>query len=289
MQIGESSTQGATGGGQASSDGPRSPTDRRFNVWAPHTDFAVAWSGGNGWNMLLEPFSGTSDLLSKLRSRRFAESGWPWAAELDIRGRVRKLGIMAHGDPGEVRVGPVISSEVFARRPQIRAHWQQIGTEFVTPNGMIAFFSCTVAAGREGTDFLKELSNLWPGRTVVGFVSYGYVGGGIGRTMAGNVTDTLRTSRPRDQPVGFRRLHHRGPTAKHARNGVIVRWPYPHHIWVMYQTYDAAGARDVEARAQREGISAERYFAQHHLSLDVDNPNLQALSEPAATDGASGR
>lgn len=81
--------------------------------------------------------------------------------------KLRKLGILAHGDVGGViHIG---TTEVnVANLDANRAKISEIAG-FLTPDADVYVYGCVSAVGRAGSALLKELSLMLPGRRVIGF------------------------------------------------------------------------------------------------------------------------
>jgi hypothetical protein len=120
------------------------------------------------------------------------------------------------------------------------------------------------------------LSNLWPRRTVVGFVTFGFTG--TGRTAAGNVVDTLRGAEPSTVVPGLPRMDWRRPSAKHARDGQIIVWPRPEALWNDVHdrdpAFEAVVARQAQrfnsrerSRTERSELTPPEYYRQRMLDV----------------------
>lgn len=247
--------------GTSSRYGGRSPatqTEPEFqqqvpiSVWAYHSDVAVSWWAGNGWNLVLpSSFTNLSGLIGLLRS-----SG--------ATGRIRHLGIVAHGGTartpvlGEISVSPPLRAASLSH-PSIQNFFRDLSL-FLIPQGKLTFFSCIAGGGVEGTNLLIGISNLLPGRTITGFITYGLVG--QGHNVAGNITDTLISSLPGRSLRGYPRLSDTSPSAKKALNGSILQWPRYAEMWNQLARVDAAFQRQIterwiEARGRTVTVPAE--------------------------------
>jgi hypothetical protein len=179
-------------------------------VWA----FRVgAWTSdpSTGWSHTIGPFHALSDLMKSLDRAR-------------LRGMVRRLAIVAHGDhPGVIvldhRLTPATISHFATELNRLR--W------YLTPNAMLAFYSCIAGMGEEGSRLLIALSRHLPGRTIVGFELYGLIGPGGLPNAPGNMTATEAAEQQMAMLSSARhgRLSPWCPFAKHARDGQIVHLP----------------------------------------------------------------
>jgi hypothetical protein len=150
------------------------------NLWCNHTAFPGDWVSGNGYETIAaRAFSTLADLEAVI-----SVSARP--------GSIRQLGIMVHGDEGELLMGshePSITPERIASTPALSASLQRIGN-FLHGSAEVRFYSCSAAASTRGSELLKALSLLWPGRTVVGSITKGYR---FATLTAGQISDTLLT------------------------------------------------------------------------------------------------
>lgn len=133
-------------------------------IWSFRTG-AGRWTRdpSTGWDDTVE-FSDFHRLLPELDRR-------------GLRGRVERLGVVAHGDSsGLVQLssaGNLTPSSVAS------AYYAPIWTDlrlYLTGTAMLAFYSCIAGAGAEGSQLLIAISNRLPGRTIVGFDAYGLMG-----------------------------------------------------------------------------------------------------------------
>jgi hypothetical protein len=161
-------------------------------------------------------------------------------------GSIDHLGLLVHGDEGELKTGAngsnLVSPERVSTDVSLRTVLSDIGT-YLSPTATVSFYSCSAAASERGTRLLVALSDLWPGRTVVGAVSKGYR---FATLTAGNFSDTLLTvienvkgtdqyfipgqsTRPGRQqfflPPVLPRFLSVAATVKKAQNGHIIQMP----------------------------------------------------------------
>jgi len=136
----------------------------------PSGDF----TGQAGWDMALQ-FTDLHDLAAQL------SSGTPrpchkWFSKCDQvqRGEVIRLGIMAHGVPGQVQInGPKGDPLTYANVEKYHDDLSKVGL-FTRDGSTILFLSCLAAQGNEGTKLMTKLSWIWPHRKVVAFETLGY-------------------------------------------------------------------------------------------------------------------
>ncbi|NQT81741.1 hypothetical protein HQ563_01870 [bacterium] len=181
------------------------------------------------------------DLVSKLENevkphKSFCDN-WFFDCSPIAAGQISKLGILAHGDvAGVVHIDgkhkPPMKTNNLA---QYKAAWQRIA-KFTGKEAMIIFHSCISAVGSDGSSLLTGISNILPGRTIVGFTTIGYIwwsdGKRTGETcvevfrmkdtdVKGNLGDSFFRKRYREYLVQVPS----SPHAKWARDGKIIRWP----------------------------------------------------------------
>lgn len=260
---------------------PRPAMARTIDLWVPAV--SARWRAGNGWDILgpTEVITGIADLRSRLRAH-------------GLTGSIRRLAICAHSlggyslqaRAGTVALSPPLLADSLPRSPLI-GEIAGLG-DFIQPGGMLVLFSCIAAAGHDGNALLIGLSQLLPGRTVVAFITYGVLPSFVAEIAAGNVTDTLRTSHRSEAPgPGFPSMALDRPSAKHARDGAIIRWPIARQLWHDVKQHDTAFAADVEqmttaANRRRVPLSAPiralapvsplEYYATHFLQIGDGPP-----------------
>jgi hypothetical protein len=141
-----------------------------------------------------------------------------------LGGVVTHLAIVAHGDaPGQVVLDGKLTALSIADFQQALRRLR----DFLTPSGMLTFYSCIAGRGPEGSSLLCEVSKWLPGRTVVGFELYGLIGPpGIpnapGNMMATESSNAQVAMNPEAQ---HGRLSPWCPFAKRAKDGQIVHYP----------------------------------------------------------------
>jgi len=176
---------------------------RNVNVWASHTDFGkvlaepiqfgreAQYPDGNiktqaGWHVTLV-FSDLADLAAQLdKGVEVPSSFYPpdvgkRGAPPIRRGEISRFAIMSHGDQGGVAL---VNGKAAAQADPAKAlttrtfdtyrpFLGRIGA-FTKPTSTILMMGCLAGQGEPGTQLLKLLSTLWPGREVVGFRTIGY-------------------------------------------------------------------------------------------------------------------
>lgn len=202
------------------------------DLWCHHALFPGRWQSGNGFDRVLpRAFRNITDLAAMIADAVPAHS-------------IRRLGLIVHGEEGELRTGATGDNLVTPHRIRhdmaLRRALGRI-EEHLQPHATVEFYSCSAAASRRGSDLLSALSQLWPGRTIVGAISKGYR---FATLTAGDVKDTLltviRQVRSTDQfyvpgetlasgrsqfhlPPGLPRFLSVPATVKKARDGAIVQ------------------------------------------------------------------
>jgi hypothetical protein len=170
-----------------------------INVWSYQADFAgicenaalatgksLSYPGGNlqgqaGWDVGVE-FKTVPDLTTKLGRVVQGPSG---GCGIHVGRRspakqIARLAIMAHGDqPGVVQVSgkgkqPDLTGNTVG---DVEDSLRTIGNH-LQGDAIVLFMSCIAGAGTPGTFLLRRLSEIWPGRRVVGFSTTGYIHGG---------------------------------------------------------------------------------------------------------------
>ncbi len=93
------------------------------------------------------------------------------------QGQVTRLGILAHGNPGQVYVNGQEGGDPLTVATINGIHHLDLDTIRLATsrNALILFLGCSAGQGAEGTLFLQAISRKWPGRKVVGFTTVGWV------------------------------------------------------------------------------------------------------------------
>ena len=177
-------------------------------VWATRTG---EWTQdhSSGWGYIFA-FHGLKDLVASM-------------TRAGLSGRVAQLAIVAHGDQD----GRVVLDRDLTPDGVLGEFSSELADlrRFLTPDGLLAFYSCIAGKGEDGSALLANLSNALPGRTIVGFVLYGY----IGPSGAGNRPGVVEADEDQNLPPRKKdALGYLDPWcrwAKRARNGQIVHIP----------------------------------------------------------------
>lgn len=170
-------------------------------VWAPRIG---SWTEDpdSGWSHTIA-FDTLSDLMDSMQ-------------DADLRGKVNRLGIVAHGSlGGVVQLNPTLTV-----RSMPRSDLQRLRL-CLRRHAMLIFYSCVAGKGEPGSHLLVALSGELPGRTIVGFTVYGCAGG-VGWGAPGNMqwsTDMNCSA------ISDTRLSPWIEQSKWAFDGNIVRWP----------------------------------------------------------------
>jgi hypothetical protein len=160
-------------------------------VWA----FRVgSWIPARGWGYLLQ-FNGLRDLVTTLKDNR-------------LEGKVSQLGIVAHGNVvGQVQLDRALTVETL---PQFSAELAML-SEYLKPNAWVTFYSCIAAKAIEGSAFLASLSTYLRGRTIVGFVLYGFIAPGWNDAGVVKASETMNAKVAMDP-------------SQHATHGFLDPW-----------------------------------------------------------------
>lgn len=123
----------------------------------------MRWKPGNGWDICIS-FWNLENLTAQME-------------KASLKGKVTKIGILAHGDRGGL---------IQLDRDLTRKTLGQFASDFAKLYrffggwGKLIFFSCIAGLGPEGDLFLSALSKLLPGIVVVGFTENNWVPGSVG-------------------------------------------------------------------------------------------------------------
>lgn len=181
-------------------------------VWAPLNAPRIGqWQDhayGSGWSDTIH-FDNLRGLVSEMNRRNLAYS-------------VSRLGIVAHGDrPGVVQLDRTLrSTTVRDFREEL-----QLLRSYLTPNGQFAFYSCIAGQGPEGDELLCAISRHLPGRTVIGFTTFGLTSAsemlsGMAPMRPGNVRPSSGLGQAYE---GHGTMDPYDVFAKWAMNGQIIR------------------------------------------------------------------
>jgi hypothetical protein len=177
-------------------------------VWAArignwHSDTSSGWSHNLGFNAL-------SDLLTTL-------------GDEGLRGRVNRLGIVAHGD-----VGGLVQLDRNLTVSTLSSFSRELNAlkDYLTLNAMLIFYACVAGRAEPGTRLLRELSQILEGRTIVGFNVYGCYS--PHPSVPGQMRSSLMPSCSTGSTGGP--MSPWNEHAKWAYQGWIARWPYDEQI-----------------------------------------------------------
>ncbi|MBX3274953.1 MAG: DUF4347 domain-containing protein [Sandaracinaceae bacterium] len=134
--------------------------------------------GQAGWNIGLS-FHSLAHLAMQLRTVSI-----PGHIGSVTPGKVRRLAVNAHGAPGRVYVDGNHRDDTALGLATLSQHASALDTirEMTAARGVVYFMGCNVAAGGDGPELLRRLSEaLLRERFVVGFEHRGYIPpGGVG-------------------------------------------------------------------------------------------------------------
>jgi hypothetical protein len=133
--------------------------------------------GQAGWDLGLT-ITGIDALPALLKGRKLP----PWlGGEKKIpHGAVNRLGICAHGRGGFVRLYAADLTVALTPRA-LKAGSSKVKDDllalepWLAPDATVLFMSCRAGGTGDGHLLLRQLSELWPGRKVVGFWTVGYI------------------------------------------------------------------------------------------------------------------
>jgi hypothetical protein len=180
-------------------------------VWATMVGY---WTKdpSTGWSHTFAIKNGLHDLAAQMAGAKLA-------------GGVTRVGIVAHGDQaGVVRLDrQLTTTTVGTFAPDFMAL-----TPFLTPDAMLIFYSCIAGEGQEGSRLLTAISGFLPGRTIVGFEMYGFIGPAGLANAPGNMdaTSTGMVQLAVKEAGKYGKLGPWAKFAKWAKNGRIIRIPY---------------------------------------------------------------
>jgi len=188
-------------------------------VWAAGPKIEGVWGPGHGWTMAMPAFSSLGNLISQMKDR-------------NLKGIVSRLGIVAHGDsPGLIQLTgdfiPGFKDLTVSNLSHYASDLKELRL-YLEPAGWLMFFSCIAGSGQQGDRLLSALSRLLPGRTIVGFTTYGWAPTLLGgaKIPAGDVYDAGYDQRSkRVDQKGKKPMTEWYKTAKWAKNGWIIRQP----------------------------------------------------------------
>ena len=164
--------------------------------------------------------------------------------------------------------------------------------DYLTPHASVIFYCCMSGVGPEGSNFLKALSTSWPGRTVVGFVTSGYVDPqyftagdvfDVGAAIIGAVPQGMirRDARGR---ITLPRMDPRGATAKEARDGVSRECPRAKRCWEVLRRAVQCGS-DRAAAVPRE--CCRPFSVLNDMVTPLVTPRITALRDDRSRHAAA--
>lgn len=237
-----------------------------INLWCNHVLFPGRWVPGNNFNRIIpHPFNTITDL-------------WSQISTITSENSIQRLGIMVHGDEGELLTGVNGEDRITPQRiyhdDQLRTTLTNIGTH-LSLTGTILFYSCSAGASEQGSNLLKAFSLIWPGRSVIGSITKGYR---YATLTAGNVQDTLLTVIeqirhtdhffiPGSPPTTYFYLPgNRLPqffsvraTTKKAINGRIIHWPSGPQAFRQFEICYPANTRNILLGHPAQMIANDNY------------------------------
>ena len=141
-----------------------------------------------------------------------------------LEGGVSHLAIVAHGNsPGLVELDHPMTA---ASMPHFASSLARLKT-FLTADAWMTFYSCIAGKDEPGTRLLIELSRHLPGRTIVGFELFGFIGppGALNTPGAMTAVETPIAQLAMNPRAQHGNLNPWCPFAKRARNSKIVHYP----------------------------------------------------------------
>jgi hypothetical protein len=205
--------------------------------------------GQAGWDAAV-PFEDLCDLAGKLASGlpmpKETCGNWIYDCDPVAKGEIRRLAINTHGVAGVVfvegKTSPTVLSADTVRSPHLTD--LEAIREYLHPAATVLFMGCLAGQGPYGTDLLKVLSRVWPGRGIVAFSTLGYRATGEMKRRGGNNSCMNPGVRETDHGMPTfdsdddRRYKARwgdfalmpwaseaSPYAKVVWNGVVTKWP----------------------------------------------------------------
>lgn len=193
----------------------------KVNVWAPRWG---KWKKGNGYDYII-PFRSLESLVDELKSN-------------GLQGKVNRLAIMTHGDVRGSDSGGIVQMESdndasaselkSSTLPKYQPYFKKLRLYLTNP-GILGFFGCGCARGQEGDAFLRAISELLPGRTIVGFTHILIKTGeaGYSQQIAGQLKSTGTPSQLfLEKEAAYKetlRLTIHDDKAKWAKNGAVYK------------------------------------------------------------------
>lgn len=201
-------------------------------VWAHFYNFLGAFKE--------DPSSGWSHTLKSVHSIDEVVAGLERAG---LRREVAHLALVGHNEAawaglkpqGNVTFDPPIpgsdpvparglAPEHLAARPTPVGEFGKL-SPYLRQDAWLSLYICNSAAGKEGDELLKAISNVLPGRTIVGFTVFVMVGNAGDTALPGNACGTTSELDLKSDPQ-LSPLTPWGKAAKRAQNGAIVHVPW---------------------------------------------------------------
>lgn len=178
-------------------------------VWAYRVG---VWTNnpGAGWNHTLS-IGGLSDLSDQMEKAK-------------LRGTVSHLAIVAHGNaPGLVQFDHDMTAATMSHFATDLARLKA----YLTADAWVTFYSCIAGKDEPGSRLLIELSKQLPGRTIVGFELFGFIGPAGALNTPGTMTavETPVAQLAMKPNARHGNLNPWCPFAKRARDSRIVHYP----------------------------------------------------------------
>jgi hypothetical protein len=198
-------------------------------VWATLYNIFSSYGGkaGGGYSHIIENFHSIDELVAGLD-------------QFGLRNKVAHLALVGHNEAAfanQKEEGTVTLDPPLPGTPSVPDSRGRLGRDhpparptalktleklepFLLPDGMLSFFMCWSGGGKRGSELLTTVSDLLPGRTIVGFCVSVEVGGG-GDNQPGNACGVdLGECAPT-----MKRLTPWCIAAKRAWRGKIIRIP----------------------------------------------------------------
>ena len=137
--------------------------------------------GQAGWDIGFN-FTDITDLKNKLTKLHLPDY-LPDGDRTIKRGEIQRLAIHAHGSLGTIYINGQRNPATLSAKTVNTNHSCLYEIGLMTPDNksnpaVILFVGCIAGTGKDGTNLLIALSNLWPNRKVVAFASLGFAHGG---------------------------------------------------------------------------------------------------------------
>ena len=191
-----------------------------YTVWATFYNFSGKYkeNPASGWSHLLTGLQNFDELVDGLEKAGFRNK------------KAAHLALVGHNDAG--RDGVVTfdkGSELHPRTGRKLANITPVDSfkrlePYLLPDAWLSLYICISGAGERGDELLKAISNILPGRTIVGFVVYVVVGL-FPNNDPGNAGGTAFGEDGMSEPE-FPPLTPWGKAAKRAQDGNIVHIPW---------------------------------------------------------------